>query len=140
MFALLFLFAFQKDESFTHLSCLPFTLASLAKHSSFYPFFCSLTTSPCKKMTCTPGSGSVFCKEKAARRANAAHSPVLLLFLYILSMMRRMTRRATAIATISATQRVKRDFGPLDFFALDIAKSPCLLLCQAQVRTNDCYM
>src|SRR2546421_5765117 len=53
MFALLFLFAFQKDESFTHLSCLPFTLASLAKHSSFYPFFCSLTTSPCKKMTCT---------------------------------------------------------------------------------------
>jgi hypothetical protein len=46
MFALLFLFAFQKDETFTHLSSLPSALRSLAKPSSFYPFFCSLATSP----------------------------------------------------------------------------------------------
>src|SRR2546430_12848353 len=49
MFSPLFLFAFQKDDAFTHLSCLPYALWSLAKHSPFYLFFRSLATSPVQK-------------------------------------------------------------------------------------------
>jgi hypothetical protein len=44
MVALLFLFAFQKDAAFTHLSCLPSAWWSLAKHSPFYLFFPSFAT------------------------------------------------------------------------------------------------
>ncbi len=56
----LFLFAFfslQKDEAFTHLSCLAHAVCLLAKHSQGFPYSTSFSVlwrpSPCKKMTCT---------------------------------------------------------------------------------------
>src|SRR5947209_269208 len=56
----LFLFAFfsfQKDEAFTHLSCLAHAWCFLAKNSQGFPhstsFSALLRPPPCKKMTCT---------------------------------------------------------------------------------------
>ena len=48
--------SFQKDEAFTHLSCLTHALCWLVKHSPFYLFFRSLATSPVQKNDVHPPS------------------------------------------------------------------------------------